>query len=536
MLYLREGLLNISRPYIDHQILQALDLDIAWSLIGKNAKSDVANYFLNRVFSPIVDNDSIVASDCDKLEAMDSNGIKTRIFMRELRGVGLKARNLQEKPARDLKVETRSFAEFLYTIISSERGAKYPLDFIGRKIKAGILLVASFETLAMRGLRAHKWWLKKKNEMGMETIYILAFGRRNVDLARQLAQWAQNEGLIEIVQNQFFVAPSKSGKAERTIVITCHSSQAKADTLLDPEEELRAILVRCIPEVAAGDIEVLDTARELGFQSKVVVRSVFKEIDPVWVCIGKDEEALKKVRTELNEFVRFIPFNENPQIFMIDCLGIPRDKVCSVNVDSKKKHAKVIVEDRESAAMAIGSKGINIRLVSKITGLDIDILTEGKDESLQKPEPAKTPEDLLQQAVIQQISEISNGSIIIKDMIREPGIQSKVVVQQSNGKTTTAITCMGTKKKNVDALVDKLGESVFFVEYHKDLKSYLIACLGIYPNRVLSLDINLNLRTADIIVNDKVTCARAIGEDGINVKQAAQLTGLRYIKILSQET
>ncbi|GAF93727.1 unnamed protein product, partial [marine sediment metagenome] len=249
MLYLQEGLLKDSRPYIDQRLCQALDLDIAWKLIGKNEESDVADHFLSQVYNPIVDNDSVVAGDCDKIDAIDSRGLKTRVFMRELRGVGVKARSSEEKPTLDLKAETRSFTDFLYTIVTSERGAKYPLNFIGKKIKAGILLVASFDTLAMRGLRAHKWWFRKKNEMGVETTYVLAFGRKNVDLARHLAQWAQNEELVEIVRSQSFIGSSKSGKAQDTIIITCHSTQAKADALLSPEEEVQATLVRWIPEV-----------------------------------------------------------------------------------------------------------------------------------------------------------------------------------------------------------------------------------------------------------------------------------------------
>jgi transcription antitermination factor NusA-like protein len=500
-----------------------------------NKESDVANYFLNKVYNPIAEKNPVVARDCDKINAIDSNGLKTRVFMRELRGVGLKTGYTQEKPTRDLKDETRNFSEFLYTIATSERGAKYPLNFIGRKIKVGILLVASFETLAMHRLHVHKGWLKKKNEMGVETTYILAFGYRNVELARQLAQWAQNEGLVEIVQNQPFVVPARSGKAERTIVITCHSTQARADTLLDPEEELRAILIRCIPAVAAGDVEVLDTAREPGIQSKVIVRSVVKNIDPVWVCIGKNEETLKKVLDELGEFVRFIAFSDDPKIFLVECLNIPSDKVRSVEIDSNKKQAKVIVEDRESASIAIGSKGSNVRLVKKITGLDIQILNAGQAENLQKPEPAKSPEELLKQAVIQEIPEVANGTITIKDMVREPGIQSKVVVRQPGDPKTSAAICMGPNRQHVDALVKKLGERVFFIEFHEDMESYLVACLGIYPNRVLSINIKPTLKTADILVTKKDVCARAIGENGINVKQSAQLTGLRYIQIRSQE-
>ncbi|GAH71242.1 unnamed protein product, partial [marine sediment metagenome] len=144
----------------------------------------------------------------------------------------------------------------------------------------------------------------------------------------------------------------------------------------------------------------------------------------------------------------------------------------------KKKKVNIVVEDRESAAIAIGSKGINIKLVSQITGLDIDILTVGQAEDLKKIEPAKSPEELLKQAVIQQIPEVANGTITIVDMVREPGIRSKVIVKQASGQETAAPTCNGKKKHHVKALIKELGESVWFIEFHEDSESSLVACLA----------------------------------------------------------
>lgn len=535
MLYLQEGLLRESRPYIDQKLLQALDLNIASKMIAEDAESEVTYYFLNRLFNPIVDSDPEVASDCEKIDAIDSNGLMTRVLMRELRGVGRKAGNLQQKPTRDLKSETKTFADFLYTIVISERGGIYPLEFVGRRIKAGMLLVASFQTLAMQGLRAHMRWFRKKNQMGVETVYVLAAGSRNVNIARHLAQWAQNEGLAEVVRSQVFTASRKSGRAEQTIVITCHSTQAKADTILDPEEELQATLVRWIPEIATGEVEVLDIAREQGNQSKVIIRAISERKDPVQACVGKNGERLEKVRSELHESVWFIPFTEDPKVFLTNCLRIPHEEVHSVQIDIPNRQADVLVKGRETAAMAIGSKGTNVKLVSQITGLRIQILTVDQADSLQSPQPASSPEELLEQAIVEQIPEVARGTVAIVNIVRDPGTQSKVVVRHTSDQEKAVPICVGPNKLHVEALIEKLGESVWFVEFNKDPKAFLIACLGVYPDRVLTVNINHTLRTAEVLVTNDVTCARAVGEQGINVKQAAQLTGLQYISVQSQE-
>jgi len=535
MLYLKEGLLRESRPYIDQKLLQALDLNIASKLIAENAESEVTYHFLNRVFNPIVDSDPEVASDGEELDAIDSNGLMTRVLMRELRGVGRKAIDLQEKPTRDIKSETCNFADFLYTIVTSERGGIYPLEFVGRRIKAGMLLVASFQTLAMQGLRAHMRWFRKKNQMGVETVYVLAAGSRNLNIARHLAQWAQNEGLAEVVRSQVFTASRKSGRAEQTIIITCHSTHAKADTILDPEEELQATLVRWIPEIATGEVEVLDIAREQGNQSKVIIRAISERKDPVQACVGEKGDRLEKVRSELHESVWFIPFTEDPKIFLIDCLRIPHKDVHSVKIDIQNRQADVLVKGHETAAMAIGSKGINVKLVSQITGLRINILTAEQPDSLKNPQPARSPEELLEQAISEQIPEVAKGTISIVNMVREPGIQSKVVVRHKSDQERAVPICNGPNKLNVEFLVKKLGESVWFVEFHKDPETFLIACLGVHPDKVSTVKINTSIQTAEVLVTNDVTCARAIGEQGINVKQAEQLTGLRYISVKLQE-
>jgi len=531
MLYLGQGLLRSSRPYLDPKLLKALDLTVAWKILGKTEETDLAHYFLSNIFNPVVDREPIIQSDCEKVDDLDSKGVMTRVFMRELRGVGTKASALGEKPTSDIKSETRGFTDFLHTIVTSEKGAIYPLDFIGDKIRVGVLLIASMETLAMSGLRGHKYWFKKKRQMGVDTIYILASGDKNVKLARHLAQWSQSEGFGEIVRTQAFIAPSKLGRSEKAIVISCHSTMVKADTFLDPEEEVHAILVRYIPEIATGGVDVLDVAREIGVTNKVVVRANRENINPVGACIGPNCKYLDEVIKSLGETVWFVEFHDNPETFLLSCLSIPQEKLVSLELKRNSGEAKVVVQDRETAAIAIGSKGVNSKLTGKITGLRIQILTAEQDLAKVKPQSALSPEEILREALIAEIPEFNDGVISIVDMVREPGVQSKVVVRHSNINDKAVSVCVGRNKQHIRTLVEKLGENIWFVERHEDPEVFLLGCLVISRNRVLSVKINDVVRTAQVFVTDTETCAIAIGEQGINARQAAQLTGLRYIKI-----
>jgi len=530
-LYLSEGLLRDSRPYLDRTLRQALDLTVAWKMLVSTEESDLTHHFLTHIFNPAVEQHPLIQEDCEKIDDLDSKGVMTRVFMRELRGVGTKASSLREKPTHELRAETRSFTDFLHTIVASEKGSIYPLNFIGDKIRVGVLLLASMKTLAMSGLRVHKHWFKKKRLMGVETIYVLASGDRNIKLARHLAQWGQSERFAEIVRAQTFLAPSKLGKSETAVVITCHSTRVKADAFLDPEEEVHAILARHIPEVATGAVEVLDIVREIGTLTKVVVSTTREGLNPVEACIGPNRKYLDEVAKALRESVWFVEWHEDPDTFLVDCLSIPREKLVSSEIEWRSREARIVVCDRKTAAIAIGSKGVNARLTGKITGLRIQVLTADRNVDTAQPEPAPAPEDLLREAITAEIPELANGTISIIDVVREPGVQSKVVVRHSSTDQKAVPICLGPRKHHIKELVQALGESIWFVELDDDPASFLVGCLGVYPGRVLSVQIDDALRTAKVLVTDAKTCAKAIGAQGVNARQAAQLIGLRFIQI-----
>jgi transcription antitermination factor NusA-like protein len=529
MLYLQAGFLRESRSYTDQSIQDALDLKMAWRLLGTHEESDIAHYFLNELYNPIVLQDKDVETYCGKLGDLDTRGVLTRVHIRELRGIGRKVTGKLPEP--ELREETRNFTDFLHTIVTSEKGALYPLEFLGKTIKIGIQLVARHGTLIHSGLRFHRRWFKNKVRMGVETIYVLATGRRNVDLARHHAQWAQRQGLAEIVRGPTFVAPSKSGEPQPTVVITCHSAQARADWVLDPEEEIQATLVRHIPEVALGHVEVLDIVREVGIQTTVVVRSTIDFRDPLPVCIGKDKQHIRDLVEDLQEDVWFVPWSDDPETFLINCLRVPHDEIHSVNIRPPGNEAEVVVKDSRTAARAIGTKGSNVKLAGKITGLRVQILTITEAEESPTPKPALSPEEDLRAALIQHIPEIAAGTIEIVDIFRDPGIQSQVVVRNVTSTENPIPICLGENYENIRALREETGELVWFVAWSDDPETFLINCLGIHPSKVSSVEINPHPPTAKVVVEDKETCARAVGENGVNVKQAAQLTQLRRIQV-----
>lgn len=129
-----------------------------------------------------------------------------------------------------------------------------------------------------------------------------------------------------------------------------------------------------IPELQDGTIELYAVAREAGIRSKVAVYSSNEKVDPIGACIGERGSRIGSILKELNgEKVDLILYNENPEEFIKNALSPAKDVIVNIT-DPMKKEALAIVND-ENLSLAIGKKGSNVKLASKLTKYKIDVKT-----------------------------------------------------------------------------------------------------------------------------------------------------------------
>ncbi len=129
-----------------------------------------------------------------------------------------------------------------------------------------------------------------------------------------------------------------------------------------------------IPEFVSGDIVLYSVAREAGVRSKVAVYSTNPNIDPIGSCIGQNGSRIASILKELNgEKVDLVLYNENPEEFIKNALSPAKDVIVSIT-NEEKKEALAIVND-ENLSLAIGKKGTNAKLASRLTKYHIDIKT-----------------------------------------------------------------------------------------------------------------------------------------------------------------
>ena len=133
-----------------------------------------------------------------------------------------------------------------------------------------------------------------------------------------------------------------------------------------------------IPEVFDGLITVKKVVREPGEKAKVAVESFDDRIDPVGACVGMKGSRIHSIVRELgNENIDVINFTNNTQLFIQRALSPA--KITSINIDEASDKVEVFLKP-DQVSLAIGKKGLNIKLAGQLTGYEIDVYRDVEEE------------------------------------------------------------------------------------------------------------------------------------------------------------
>ena len=140
-----------------------------------------------------------------------------------------------------------------------------------------------------------------------------------------------------------------------------------------------------IPEINDRTIDIRAVAREAGYRSKLAVSSIDMKVDCVGACVGDRGSRIKNIIEELNgERIDIVRWNDSLQVFIPNALQPAA--ISDVFTYPRLGRAIVLVED-DQLSLAIGRRGQNVRLASKLVGLDLEIMThEELGESLERAE------------------------------------------------------------------------------------------------------------------------------------------------------
>lgn len=127
-----------------------------------------------------------------------------------------------------------------------------------------------------------------------------------------------------------------------------------------------------IPEINDGNVLIYSVARDAGSRSKVAVYSENPNIDPIGACIGEKSSRISRIIEEINgEKIDLVKYDKDPAVFIANALS-PAKNLHVIITDPKKQESIVVAGD-DDFSLAIGKKGQNARLASKLTHYKIDI-------------------------------------------------------------------------------------------------------------------------------------------------------------------
>ncbi len=136
-------------------------------------------------------------------------------------------------------------------------------------------------------------------------------------------------------------------------------------------EFLRKLFELEVPEIHDGVVEIVNVVREPGERAKIAVLSHQREVDPVGACVGVKGSRVQAVVRELRgEKIDIIPFSDDLVTYVKNSLSPA--VIEEIRINKTSKHILVIVPDQE-LSQAIGKKGQNVRLASRLVGWEIDI-------------------------------------------------------------------------------------------------------------------------------------------------------------------
>ena len=137
-----------------------------------------------------------------------------------------------------------------------------------------------------------------------------------------------------------------------------------------------------VPEIYEGIVKIVAAAREPGQRAKMAVYTTDASVHPVGACVGIKGSRVQNITQELKgERIDIIVWEEDPVQYV--CSALAPSKIVKIFMDENSKQMQVVVPD-DQLSLAIGKKGQNVRLAVKLTGWNLDLVSENEWEKKKK--------------------------------------------------------------------------------------------------------------------------------------------------------
>jgi N utilization substance protein A len=252
---------------------------------------------------------------------------------------------------------------------------------------------------------------------------------------RDRAGWIVNLGRTEAILPKEEQIPRehyrRGDRIQGYIIDVLKESKGPQIVLSRSHPDFMAALFKLeVPEISDGTIKIMGVARDPGFRAKIALLSRDRDVDPVGACVGVRGSRINKIVQEFKgEKIDLVLWSPDITTYAVNALSPAR--ISSITVDEDENTLEVVVPDNQHQ-LAIGRRGQNVKLASKLLGWNIDVITESRYGELHSQ--------------TQDLEQASNVTGVPQDNFLEAGYNNLKQLQNASDSELAAVQGLSQEK------------------------------------------------------------------------------------------
>jgi transcription termination/antitermination protein NusA len=321
-------------------------------------------------------------------------GIKREVLLEAINNAILQAARKAVGPAKDLRVEIdsksgeiKAYAKLIVVEKVTNKHDEIRLD-LAKKFKADVQVGEELEVpVTPQGFgriaaqTAKQAIMQRIRQAEKEMIYDEFKDRAGEIVSGTVRRFERSDVVVDLGKFEALMPNRERVQTEdynvgdriRAYVVAVENGMRGPEIIISRSHPnfVRRLFETEVSEISDRTVEIKGIAREAGYRTKIAVHSANDKVDPVGACVGMRGARVKNIVRELNnEKVDIIRWSSDVKEFVLEALKPA--KVKNVTLDEGKKSVLIRV-DEDQLSLAIGKRGQNARLTSRLTGWDINI-------------------------------------------------------------------------------------------------------------------------------------------------------------------
>ena len=300
--------------------------------------------------------------------------------------------------------------------------------------------VISFNVREAERERQYNDFIEKKDTILSGIVKRMEYGNVIVDLGR-------TESIIQ--KNEMIPRENiKAGDRVKAYCLDVRREPRGQQIFLSRAQPkfMEKLFIQEVPEIYDGLIEIKSSARDPGSRAKICVKAIDTSLDPVGACVGMRGSRVQAVVNELQgEKIDIVNWSDDPAVVVSNALS-PAE-IQRVNVDNEGRKLDVILNE-ENLSKAIGRRGQNVRLATKLLNYEINIMTDEEDSERRQIEFKEKTDNFIKNLEVEE----TLGQLLVAE-----GFTSIDEIKDSSIESLTKIE--GIEEDTAKELINRAKES-----------------------------------------------------------------------------